>query len=73
MANSGIVVINAAYNMATANLSVDQSHGSQLTMISSIAVKDVHLWESPQRKEISANHLLFPVAGQKPFSCAKLL
>ena len=26
MANSGIVVINAAYNTATVNLSVDQSH-----------------------------------------------
>ena len=50
MANSGILVINAVYNMATANLSVDQGHGSQLAMISSIAVKDVHPWDSPQRK-----------------------
>ena len=50
IANSGILVINTAYNTATANLSVDQGHGSQLAAISSIAVKDVHPWESPQRK-----------------------
>ena len=42
MANSGIVVINAVYNMATANLSVDQGHGSQLVTIYLIAVQDVH-------------------------------
>ena len=35
---------------ATANLSVDQGHGSQLAAISSIVVKDVHPWESPERK-----------------------
>ena len=35
---------------ATVNLLVDQGHGSQLAMISSIAAKDVHPWESPQRK-----------------------
>ena len=50
MANSGVVVINAAYNTATANLSVDQGHGSQLVTISLIAVEDVHPGESPQRK-----------------------
>ena len=33
-----------------ANLLVDQGHGSQLATISLIAVKDVHPWESPQRK-----------------------
>ena len=49
MANSGIV-INAAYNTAMANLSVDQGHSSQQAPISSIAVKDVHPWESPQCK-----------------------
>ena len=52
MANSGILVINAAYNSATANLSVNQGHGSQLATISSIKVKDVHPGESPQRKLI---------------------
>ena len=35
---------------AMANLSVDQGHGSQLAAISSIVAKDVHPWESPQRK-----------------------
>ena len=35
---------------ATVNLLVDQGHGSQLAMISSIAAKDAHPWESPQRK-----------------------
>ena len=48
MANIGVVVINAAYNTATVNLSVD--HGSQLATISLIAVEDVHPGESPQRK-----------------------
>ena len=50
MATSSIVVINAAYNMATANLPVDQGHGSQQATISSIAAKDVQPWVSPQRK-----------------------
>ena len=36
-----LLFINAAYN---------NDHGSQLVMISSIAAKDVHPWESPQRK-----------------------
>ena len=50
LANSGIVVINAAYNTGTANLPVIQGHGLQQAMISSIAVKDVQPWGSPQRK-----------------------
>ena len=37
-----VVVINAVYNMVTANLSVDQGHGSQLATIYLIAVQDVH-------------------------------
>ena len=35
---------------ATAKLSVDYGHGSQLVTISLIAAKGVHPWESPQRK-----------------------
>ena len=50
MANIGVVVINAAYNTVTANLLVNLAHGSQLATISSIAMKDIHPWESPQRK-----------------------
>ena len=44
--------------MATANLLVDQGHGSQLATISSIAAEDVHPWESPQHKlrEVCAIH-----------------
>ena len=42
--------INTVYNMAMADLSVNQGHGSQLVTISLIAVKDVHPWESLQRK-----------------------
>ena len=35
---------------ATANLPVNQGHGSQLVTISLIAVKDIHLCKSPQHK-----------------------
>ena len=85
MANSSIVVINAAYNTATVNLLVDQGHGSQLVTNSSIAAKDVHPWESPQHKlgEISVIHgvdivtnrsiSLFSVAVQLLLTCAKPL
>ena len=35
---------------ATVNLSVNQGHGSQLATFSFITAKDVHPWESRQRK-----------------------
>ena len=49
MANSGIVVIKLHTTTGTANLSVNQGHGSQLATFTSIVAKDVHPWESPQR------------------------
>ena len=50
MANSGILVINAAYDNDHTE-SVGQP-GPQFTagMTSLIAVKDIHPWKSPQRK-----------------------
>ena len=89
MANSGIVVATLRKTMTTANLSVDQGHGSQLVTISSIAAKDVHPWESPQWHsksywrdfcvtrgvDIVTNRSisLFPVAGQVLLTRAKPL
>ena len=78
MANSCTVVSNDAHN---------NGHGSQLAMFSSSAAKDVHPWESPQRKlhvgeiciirrvEIITNRpmLLFSVAVQLVSTCAKPL
>ena len=49
--------------MATVNLSVDQGHSSQLATISSIAAKDVHPLESPQRKKGEISELSMVLAS----------
>ena len=41
MADSGIAVMNTVHNSRYAHLSVDQGHGSQLPLLSSMSVKDV--------------------------------
>ena len=87
MANSG-VAINGGYNMDMANLSVDQSHGSQLATISSIAAIErmftpgsLHIvtckrdFSVIRGIDIITNQSisLFSVAGQLFLTCAKPL
>ena len=51
MANTGIVVINTVYNNGhSESVGRPGPRLTQLATISWIAVKDVHPWESPQRK-----------------------
>ena len=80
MASSGIVVINAAYNVH-GEFSVDQGHGSQLVTIYLIAVQDVHpesLHSISYRRDgvdivTTWSISLFPVSGQVLLTRAKLL
>ena len=57
-----LLLLTLCTTRATANLSVDQGHDSQLATISSIAAKDVHPWGSPQCKlgEISVLSVALP-------------
>ena len=75
MTNIGIVVIDLCMTTATVNLSVDQSHGTQL-MISSSTAKDnkpKHSSDHKQGEITNWSMLLFSVAVQQLLTHEKLL